>query len=79
MAANLTRMRRAHPEIPMVTPICSRCGHPNNRAPQRYCSDCHAGYMRDYRARVSRETNVLRDDEAQHVARAVACLEGEEA
>jgi len=25
---------------------CSRCGGPNDRAPQRYCRACHAAYMR---------------------------------
>lgn len=75
--ANLTRNRRRHPDVPMDVPICSRCGKPNDRAPHRYCRQCRADYQRDYRARVPRETNVLRGDEARHVARAVACLDGE--
>ncbi len=29
--------------------ICSKCGKPNDRFPQRYCRTCHAAYMRDWR------------------------------
>jgi hypothetical protein len=62
---NLTRLRRQHPDIPVNDPICSRCGLTNDRPPQRYCSGCHAVYMRAWRAsqRTSefpRETNVSR-------------------
>ena len=28
---------------------CSRCLGPNDRPPYRYCSVCHAGYMRRWR------------------------------
>ncbi len=75
---NLTRLRREHPEIPTCQPICSKCGEANDRPPQRYCSACHAGYMRGWRSTritVPRETNVSRDQEAEYVAVAVAALE----
>lgn len=42
-------------------PRCSRCDLPNDRAPQRYCRACHAGYQRAWRAArvyVSRATSV---------------------
>ena len=29
--------------------ICSRCGKEHFRSKQRYCKDCHATYMRDWR------------------------------
>lgn len=29
---------------------CSKCGKPRDRENQRYCTACHAGYMRDWRA-----------------------------
>ena len=29
--------------------LCSKCHRPNDRAPHRYCSRCHAGYMRTWR------------------------------
>ncbi len=29
---------------------CSKCGGRNDRAPQRYCSGCHAAYQREWRA-----------------------------
>ena len=29
--------------------ICSRCGGPNERLPQRYCHECHAAYQRKMR------------------------------
>lgn len=30
--------------------ICSKCSKSNDRSPQRYCSSCHAAYMREWRA-----------------------------
>lgn len=35
----------------MSNPVCSTCGEPNDRVPQRYCRSCHAAYMRDFRFR----------------------------
>jgi hypothetical protein len=29
---------------------CSRCSKPRDRKGQRYCSICHAAYMREWRA-----------------------------
>lgn len=57
---NLTWHRRQHPEIPPDDPLCSKCGLTNDRPPQRYCSGCHAVYMREYRRKVAHETKVLR-------------------
>ncbi len=31
--------------------ICSKCQEENDRDGQRYCSGCHAEYMRDWRKR----------------------------
>lgn len=31
------------------TPVCSNCRAPRDRHPQRYCSSCHAAYMRAHR------------------------------
>lgn len=28
---------------------CSSCSGPNDRQPQRYCTSCHAAYMRTHR------------------------------
>jgi hypothetical protein len=30
---------------------CSGCHHENDRAPQRYCSKCHAAYQKIWRRR----------------------------
>lgn len=68
-----------------MKPLCSNSGCDNPRdGSGRYCRKCHAAYMRTYR----RDTHPLRnphidhiieadtaDDEFDHVARAVACLE----
>lgn len=35
---------------------CSKCGKKNDRLPQRYCSLCHAAYMRDWRPTYSELT-----------------------
>lgn len=32
-----------------VALICSKCGTTHRRVGQKYCRDCHAGYMRDWR------------------------------
>lgn len=29
--------------------LCTKCGAPNNRNKQRYCVNCHAKYMRNWR------------------------------
>ncbi|MDB5550823.1 MAG: hypothetical protein JWL86_807 [Rhizobium sp.] len=52
-----TRRREAQDEAP--APLCSKCDQTNDRAPQRYCARCHAGYQRDWRkgrVNVSHET-----------------------
>ena len=36
--------------------ICSRCGGPNERLPQRYCHECHAAYQRANRPAYSEFT-----------------------
>jgi hypothetical protein len=33
---------------------CSRCGRPRDLASQRYCKECRAAYMRDWRAAQAR-------------------------
>ena len=30
---------------------CSKCGKQHSRSGQRYCTDCHAAYMREHRRR----------------------------
>lgn len=35
---------------------CSKCGKKNDRLPQRYCSLCHAAYMREWRPMFSEMT-----------------------
>lgn len=54
-----TRERRRETGAADISPQCSRCDNINDRAPQRYCSECHAQYQRDWRktrVNVSRET-----------------------
>lgn len=57
-----TLIRRQELGLRAEQPLCSRCDKPNPRAPKnRYCSACHAEYMRRWRAggvRVSREMSL---------------------
>ena len=54
-----TRQRRRESAASAEGPLCSKCDSTNDRAPQRYCSGCHANYQREWRkgrVTVSRET-----------------------
>lgn len=42
------------------TPPCSRCGGPRDRHPERYCTKCHAAWMREHRPRHSELTDEQR-------------------
>lgn len=39
---------------------CSRCSGPNDRQPQKYCTTCHAAYMREHRPKHSALTDEAR-------------------
>jgi hypothetical protein len=39
---------------------CSECAADNDRAPQRYCSTCHAAYQRRWRKQRTEELRALR-------------------
>jgi len=45
---------------------CRKCGGPNDRRPQRYCSDCHAS-----EERVRRTVALLRKEEVDKALAAV--------
>jgi hypothetical protein len=49
--------------------ICSRCGQPNDRLPQRYCRACHAAYAKANRAR---HAELSPEERQRSVARAYA-------
>lgn len=54
-----------HLGVRPVTLDCSRCGQPHTRTGQRYCRDCHAAYMREWRkthplTEVAREKDMVR-------------------
>lgn len=68
-----------------MTNICSNpvCSSPRDGA-GRYCRACHAAYMRNWRrdhqqrgteSPVRFDATEQQDEELEHVARAVACLE----
>lgn len=48
---NLTaaKSQKSRQNPPRGIPICARCNRENDRPAQRYCLDCHAAYMRDWR------------------------------
>src|SRR4051812_46777027 len=48
------------PDPPRGIPICNRCNKENDRQAQRYCRDCHAEYMREWR-----KTHPMGDGQAQ--------------
>lgn len=64
-----------------LTHRCARCGH-HHSDQGRYCRDCHAAYMRDFRrlgsakerARIHSIVHCETNEEADHLAAAVADL-----
>lgn len=49
-ASIITRDRRRAAGIRDVVPRCSGCDKPNERAPQRYCRECHNAYQKAWAA-----------------------------
>lgn len=47
---------------------CSKCGQPHERAGQRYCADCHATYMREWRRTHSLNDEAKMRDNARSYA-----------
>ncbi len=48
--------------------ICARCGTSHTRASQRYCNDCHAAYMREWRKTHPLSDEAKRRDTARSYA-----------
>lgn len=51
-----------------MTRHCGKCGVGHERTGQRYCADCHAAYMREWRKTHTLSPAAQSRDDARHVA-----------